>query len=254
MRGVNSLNAKISKKLQREFARCVREYGLINSGDRIIVGVSGGKDSLALLHLIKNFKRVVPFEFEFMAVTVDYQDGVDYSFLQTHCKEYDLPYLLKQTDIYKAAKTSIRKNSSFCSFFSRMRRGALYSVATELNFNKIALGHHLDDAVESFFMNMLYNGTLRTMPPIYNSKYNIEVIRPLIKVREEANRNFVQENGFRVIGDEMCPAMNFDAKLPYNRAKTKKLLYGLEQEYENLFKMVKSSFSHLHSHTFWGGK
>jgi tRNA(Ile)-lysidine synthase TilS/MesJ len=210
-------NASISKKLQREFGRTIREYGLIKENDKIIVGLSGGKDSLTLLHLIKNFQRVVPFEFEYLAVSIDYGDNsIDFTYLKKHCKEHGINYKIHQTNIMQTAQDHIRENSSFCSFFSRMRRGGLYSVCQEFGFNKLALGHHLDDAVESFFMNMIHNGTLRTMPPTYMSKYDIEVIRPLIRIREKQNINFVTTNDFLVIGNEMCPAMNFKIKMPHN--------------------------------------
>ena len=242
---------KLSKKLTKTFGKTVREFDLINPNDKIIVGVSGGKDSLTLLHLIRNFQRIVPFEFEYKAVYVDYGDGIDISFLKDHCAEFDIPFEVYQTNIAKNAHHHIRQNSSYCSYFSRMRRGSLYSVCQKYGFNKLALGHHLDDAVESFFMNMFYNGTLRTLPPKYNSKYNIEVIRPLIKTREEANRFFAKENHFKTIGDETCPAFGFDVKTPYARANTKKWLKSLEKEHKELFKMIKTSFSHLHTDTFF---
>jgi len=245
------MQAKLSKKLSKIFGKTVREFDMINPNDRIIVGTSGGKDSLTLLHLIKNFKRIVPFEFEYKAVYIDYGDGVDISFLQEHCKEFEIPFEIYQTQIAKSAKNHIRENSSYCSYFSRMRRGSLYSVCQKLGFNKLALGHHLDDAAESFFMNMFYNGSMRTLSPKYLSKYNIEVIRPLIKSREAANSFFVKENNFKVIGDEVCPSFNFDTKTPYARANTKKWLYDLETKHKDLFKMIKTSFSHLHVETFF---
>lgn len=244
-------HAAITKKLAKQFGRCVREFDLINEGDRVVVGLSGGKDSLTLLHLIKNFKRIVPFEFEYTAVTVDYGDGLDLSYLEKHCETYGIPFEIYRTEIAQTAEEHIRENSSFCSFFSRMRRGALYSACQKLGYNKLALGHHLDDAVESFFMNMMYNGTLRTLAPIYRSKYEIEVIRPLIRVREAQNENFAKENGFDTISDDACPAMKFPVKMPYARAKTKEWLSVMESEHSELFKMIQTSFSHLHAETFF---
>ncbi len=246
-----SPNAKISKKLQKQFGKCVREFDLINEGDKVVVGLSGGKDSLTLLHLIKNFKRIVPFEFEYKAVTVDYGDGLSLDHLQRHCDEYEIPFEIYTTEIAQTAEEHIRENSSFCSFFSRMRRGSLYSACQKLGYNKLALGHHLDDAVESFFMNMMYNGSMRTLAPIYTSKYDIQVIRPLIRVREAQTANFAAENEFETISDEACPAMKFPVKMPYARAKTKEWLKTMESEHEDLFKMIKTSFSHLHAETFF---
>ena len=243
--------AKISKKLLRVFGKTNAKYRLIGEGDRVLVALSGGKDSLSLVHLIANMQQHAPFKFEYQAVTISYgMEGEDYSFLEEHCKEFNIPYEVYKTNIYDISQETMRENSSFCSYFSRMRRGALYTYALENNFNKIALGHHLDDAVESFFMNMLYNGSLRSMPPIYKAKRGIHVIRPLIEAREEALRAFAKENNFLTIGDESCPAMRVQTKMPYARANTKEWLKELESKHKNLFKTIKASFAHIHDDTF----
>jgi tRNA(Ile)-lysidine synthase TilS/MesJ len=156
-----------------------------------------------------------------------------------------------ETGIFDISQDAIRENSSFCSFFSRMRRGALYSYAEKGKFNKIALGHHLDDAVESFFMNMFYNGTMRSMAPIYKTSRGFHVIRPLIQVRERQLRAFADENRLHTIGDESCPAMMKNVKLPHAREKTKQWLAEMEQGNENIFKMIKASFKHIHDDTFF---
>ncbi len=243
--------AKISKKLLRTFGRTNAQYKLIQEGDRVLVALSGGKDSLSLTHLIKNMHQHAPFDFEFKACTVKYgMDGEDYGFLKEHCREYNIPYEVYETNIYDISQDTMRENSSFCSYFSRMRRGALYTYALERGFNKIALGHHLDDAVESFFMNMFYNGSLRSMPPIYKAQRGVHVIRPLIEAREEQLRNFAIENNFLTIGDEACPAMKIATKMPYNRARTKEWLRELEGRHEHLFRSLKAAFSHIHDDTF----
>ena len=247
----NRKRAKISKKLLRVFGKTNAKYKLIGEGDRVLVALSGGKDSLSLLHLIANMHQHSPFNFEYQAVTISYgMDGENYNFLKEHCKEYTLPYEIYETKIYDISQETMRENSSYCSYFSRMRRGALYTYAIEHGFNKIALGHHLDDAVESFFMNMLYNGTLRSMPPIYKAKRGVHVIRPLIEAREEQLRNFATENGFITIGDEACPAMQIQTKMPYARANTKEWLRELEKHHSNLFTTLKASFAHIHDDTF----
>jgi len=130
-----------------------------------------------------------------------------------------------------------------------MRRGALYTYAQENGFDKIALGHHFDDAVESFFMNMFYNGTLRSMAPIYKTDRGIHLIRPLIETRERQLLAFVSENNLQTIGDESCPAMLKNVKLPYAREKTKRWLEEMEGDNENIFKMIKASFKHIHDDT-----
>ena len=243
--------AKISKKLLRVFGRTNAKNRLIGEGDKVLIALSGGKDSLSLSHLIRNMHQHAPFKFKYQAVTISYgMDGEDYSFLEEHCREYNIPYEVYKTEIFNISQKTMREGSSFCSYFSRMRRGALYTYALKHGFNKIALGHHLDDAAESFFMNMLYNGSLRSMPAIYKAKRGVHVIRPLIEAREEQLRNFAKENNFSTIGDEACPAMKLKAKMPYARANTKEWLKELEQKHSNLFTTLKASFSHIHSDTF----
>jgi tRNA(Ile)-lysidine synthetase-like protein len=243
--------ASISKKLLRVFGRTNAQFRLIGQGDRVLVALSGGKDSLALVHLIKNMQQHAPFDFEFRACTVSYgMPDEDYSALEEHCRAHDIPYEIYHTNIYEVSQDTIRENSSYCSYFARMRRGALYSYAQKHGFNKVALGHHLDDAVESFFMNMFYNGTLRSMAPMYRAERGFHVIRPLIEARERQLRAFADENGFATIGDEACPAMRKNVKLPYARAKTKKWLALLEEEEEDIFKRVKAAFKHIDDDTF----
>jgi tRNA(Ile)-lysidine synthetase-like protein len=243
--------AKLSKALLRGLGKTNVEYKLIGDGDRVLVGLSGGKDSLTLVHLLKNMQQNAPFRFEFKACTISYgMSGEDYKNLSEHCRTYGIPHTIYETKIYDISQKTIKENSSSCSYFSRMRRGALYSYASENGFNKIALGHHLDDAVESFFMNIFYNGTLRSMAPIYKSGRGFYVIRPLIEVRESQLRAFVESNLFDTIGDELCPAMRVKIKTPYAREKMKVWLKSMERENRNLFKMLKASFKHIHDDTF----
>jgi len=242
---------KLSKKLLSIVGKTNAKYSLMNEGDRVLLGLSGGKDSLTLAHALNHRRKVVPFDFDFLAVTIDYGDGQDYSVLENHCKENDIPHIVHKTNIYEVAKDTIRENSSYCSYFSRMRRGALYQVALEKGYGKLALGHHLDDAVESFFMNFLYNGALRSMPPIYKAENGLLVIRPLIHVRERQLIDAALNNAMPTIGDEACPGFNFEAKMPHARAETKKLLYEMEKNNKQLFVSLKAAFEHIHESTFF---
>jgi len=242
----------ISKKLLRVAGKTNVEFRLIGEGDRVLVGLSGGKDSLALVHILKHIQKHAPFRFEFEACTIKYgMPDENYQYLVEHCKEYGIKHTIYETNIFEISQDTIRENSSFCSYFSRMRRGALYTYATEHGFNKVALGHHLDDTVESFFMNMFYNGTLRAMAPIYKTDRGFHLIRPLIQVREKQLRAFVDENSLQPIGDEACPAMLKDVKMPYARANMKIWLENLEKENKNIFKMIKASFKHIHDDTLF---
>ena len=241
---------KLSKNIIRKASKVIKEYKLIENEDNILVGLSGGKDSLNLVHFLKDFQKRVPINFNFKALTISYGMGENFDELIKHCKKYDIDHEIFETKIFELSKEKIRKNSSFCSFFSRMRRGSLYSYAKKNNFNKLALGHHLDDIAESFFMNLFYNGALRTMPPKYKAYNGIEVIRPLINIRERQLKDCVDMNQIPTIGDEACPAMNFDVKMPYARFDMKKILKDYESKFPNLFLSLQSAFNNIDINSF----
>jgi tRNA 2-thiocytidine biosynthesis protein TtcA len=240
----------ISKKLLRVAGKTNAEFKLIGEGDRVLVGLSGGKDSLSLIHILKHIQRHAPFKFEFEACTIKYgMPDENYNYLVEHCRKHDIKHTVYDTNIFDISQDTIRENSSFCSYFSRMRRGALYTYAENNGFNKVALGHHFDDTVESFFMNMFYNGTMRAMAPIYKTDRGFHLIRPLIQAREKQLRAFADDNNLKPIGDEACPAMLKDVKMPHARANMKIWLESLEKENKNVFKMIKASFKHIHDDT-----
>ncbi|MBK1972497.1 tRNA 2-thiocytidine biosynthesis protein TtcA [Campylobacter sp. TTU-622] len=244
----------LSKKLIRQVAKANAQFNLIKEGDRVLLGLSGGKDSLALAHLLKRMQAHAPFKFELKAVTLSYGMGEDYSSLNHHCKENGIDHSVLDSNIYEVSEDTIRKNSSFCSYFSRMRRGALYTYALENNFNKLAIAHHLDDAAESFFMNFIHNGALRTLAPIYKSKRGVIVIRPLIFVRERQLRDNALQNELEVIGNEFCPGMKLsekNVKFPHAREEAKQILANLEKDYPKLFTSLKTAFENLHTESFW---
>ena len=241
---------KLSKKILSQIGRTNAKYALIEKNDNILLGLSGGKDSLALMHALAHMQKVTPHKFNFKALTLSYGMGEDNCFLKEHCQKYGISHEVVDSNVYELSGQKIRKNSSFCSFFSRMRRGILYSYALEHGFNKLALAHHLDDAAESFFMNFIYNGALRSFPPKYRAKNGLVVIRPFIHIRERQLVDNAKNNNLTVVGDEACPAMRFDIKMPHARAKTKELLANLEKEHPQLFISLSSAFENIHMSTF----
>jgi tRNA(Ile)-lysidine synthetase-like protein len=226
-------------------------FELVQEGDKILVGLSGGKDSLTLVHALKEQQRRAPFNFEFIAVTVSYGMDENFDTLINHCKEHGIRHEIYDTNIYDVAEDKIRKNSSYCSFFSRMRRGSLYSAAQKYGCNKVALGHHLDDAVESFFMNMIYNGQMRSLAPKYRAGNGLIIIRPLIQMRERQLAAAAMENNMPTIGDEACPSMRFDIKMPHARASMKEMLKSMEKQYPNIFVSVNAAFQNISDDTFF---
>lgn len=242
-----------SKKVLKLVGRANGEFELIGEGDRVLVGLSGGKDSFVLLHALKRMQEIAPFNFEMTAITIDAMTGIDYSVLEEYCSSYSIPYIRYETPIFEIIKEKKRENSSACGFCARMRRGAIYSKALEEGYNKIALGHHLDDSVETFFMGLFYNGMMRAMPPKYSAYNGIEVIRPLIKVREKQIIGMVNKNSFPIIdGESSCLAIQEgDKKQPYVRLKMKEFLKGLEEENRDIFTSMEAGFKNISIDTFF---
>ncbi len=167
-------------------AKTITGYNLINKDDRIAVAVSGGKDSWVLLHLLRHFRNVGPISFEIAAVTIHPgYDGFQLGKVEEKIAGWDIPYEIVRTRIADTIETKRDEGSNPCSFCARLRRGALYRWALGNRFNKIALGHHADDAVETLFLSMIFEGRLCAMPPVLKTeKNNLFVIRPLIRNRE----------------------------------------------------------------------
>jgi len=243
-----------SKKILKFVGRVNGEFELIKEGDKVLVGFSGGKDSFVLLHILKRLQLIAPFKFDLLAITIDPGVGIDYSILKKHCEKFGIDYMIYKTPILEIIEEKKREGSSACGFCARMRRGALYTKAKELRFNKIALGHHFDDAVETFFMSLFYNGMMRSMPPKYKAYNEIEVIRPLIKVREKWIKYMSEKNNFPIIdGEENCLALKEKnkSKTPYVRKEIKEWLKELEEKEPKLFQRLDSAFSNIDCDTFF---
>ncbi len=213
------------EKLMSRVRAAIEKYDMINEGDKIAVGVSGGKDSLFLLAALHSLLRYYPKKFELCAITIDpcfNNKETDFSKVEKLCEEFEIPYIIRRTDLGKIIFDD-RKEKNPCSLCARMRRGMLHDMAKELSCNKIALGHHYDDAVETFMMNLLYGGSISSFSPVtYLSRKDITMIRPLIFCLDNEVRNLVKRENLPVV-KSACPADGVT-----KRAEMTKFLKDLE--------------------------
>lgn len=223
------------KSLLRPVGRAIADFSMIREGDRILLGVSGGKDSLSLLHVLRHLQRHAPVRFELAAITVDPEvDGFDPSLLKAYMAALGVPYHYREQPILEEARTRM-KNDSFCAYCSRMKRGIMYSTARSAGYNVLALGQHLDDLAESFLMSAFHGGQLRTMKACYTNKDgDIRIIRPFVYVRERQTADYARSARLPVIPDS-CPAC-FD--MPTERDRMKRLLAAEEIHNKGLFKSL----------------
>ena len=218
-----------TRRLLSFVRRAVDDYEMIQEGDRICVGISGGKDSLALLAGLAGLRYFYPKRFELIALTVDMGfDGVDFSEIEALCRELDVPYHVKKTEIAQII-FDIRQEKNPCSLCAKMRRGVLHSTAKELGCNKIAFGHHFDDVVETFMLNLFHEGRIGCFQPVtYLSRADITLIRPLVYMPEKDVRYFANREKLPVVKSP-CPADGHT-----EREEMKKLLDTLERQHKGL--------------------
>ncbi len=225
------------QKMMGLVRRCIEDYNMINPGDRIAVGISGGKDSLVLLQVLAGLREYMDFALE--AVTIDMGLGMDYSGIADMCKKLDVPYHIMNTQIGPIIFDH-RKEKNPCSMCSKMRRGALNQAILDLGIRKIALGHHYDDAVETFVMSLFYEGRISCFQPVTDlDRTGVIQIRPMLYVHEKTAENFAARMELPVVANR-CPVDKHT-----KREEIKKLVYDLSQTYPDLKERIFGAMQRL---------
>ncbi len=232
---------KLQKRLRRQVGEAIVDYDMIRDGDRVMVCLSGGKDSYTMLDILQSLQRSAPISFDLVAVHLDQkQPGYPADVLPTYLDKLDIEYHILEKDTYSVVRSVIPEGKTTCGLCSRLRRGTLYGFAQEIGATRIALGHHRDDIVETLFLNMFFGGSLKAMPPKLRSDDGMNVlIRPLAYCREKDIERFAEERGFPIIPCNLCGSQE-----NLQRVAIKKMLVDWERQYpgrtETIFRAISN--------------
>ena len=238
----NQLEAnKLQKRLRRNVGKAIADYNMIEAGDRVMVCLSGGKDSYAMLDILMNLQASAPIDFELIAVNLDQkQPGFPTEVLPNYLEGLGVNYHIIEKDTYSIVTSKVPEDKTFCGLCSRLRRGTLYGFAQEIGATKVALGHHRDDIVETLFLNMFYQGKLKAMPPklLADDKQNM-VIRPLAYCRESDLQALAELKEFPIIPCNLCGSQD-----GLQRQVVKEMLQAWERQHpgrmDTIFKAIKN--------------
>lgn len=234
--------SKLERRLLRRMIRTNKTYRLLEEGDRVMVAISGGKDSYTLLDLLNKARKRLPFRYEVVAVHLDQmQPGYDGRSLKHWLENSGIPFQILSKDTYSIVKELTPPGGTYCAPCSRLRRGILYTAAEELGCNKIALGHHRDDALETLLMNMFFSGRLQAMPAMYRTDDGrFDVIRPLIECAETEIARYAELREFPILPCNLCGSQD-----GLKRVEMKRLLAELEQRTPDIRDVMLAAIKHV---------
>jgi tRNA 2-thiocytidine biosynthesis protein TtcA len=238
------LTNPLSIKIRKQMTKALSEYHMLEANDKVMVAVSGGKDSTILTILLKEIQTKAPFPFTFEAVLLDQkQPGFDVVNFKNFMDSLEVKFTILEEDTYSIVKEKIPEGNTYCSLCSRLRRGILYNYAFQNNFTKIALGHHRDDMIETFLMNIFYSGKIGSMPPkLYSNDHRNIVIRPLTLVAEKDIIELANTWKFPIIPCNLCGSQE-----GLKRERMTKLLDELEKETPDIRNSIAHALSNIES-------